>query len=286
MIHVDHIGEITRLKMGRSVLGRGWYYTAAFLVDGLLVDTGCAHTVGDLLEALERHGGVSTIVNTHSHEDHIAGNAALKRKFGATVLAHPLALPVLADPSLLDPVQLYRRIFWGLPEASRGQALGPWVETGRHRFQVIHTPGHSEDHVCLFEPQQGWLMTGDAFVGGQDRGLRPHIDIWQILASLELLASLEPGVMFAGSGSVYPRATEALRQKIAYLRRMGEQVRELHGQGWSSSRIRRAVLERESIMAYLTLGDFTGAHLVRSFLEHNPRTNPLEQRGTEVGVHG
>ena len=44
------------------------------------------------------------------------------------------------------------------PGPSRGQPIGEWVETDRYRFQVIHTPGHSPDHICLFEPEQGGCL--------------------------------------------------------------------------------------------------------------------------------
>ena len=44
-------------------------------------------------------------------------------------------------------------------------------------FQVIYTPGHSPDHICLFEHKHGWLFTGDLFVGGMDRALRVDYDV-------------------------------------------------------------------------------------------------------------
>ena len=45
--------------------------------------------------------------------------------------------------------------------------------------KVIHTPGHCSNHLCLYEPNKGWLFTGDLFVGGKDRALRAGNDIFK-----------------------------------------------------------------------------------------------------------
>ena len=67
-----------------------------------MVDTGCAHTHKELLKALEGRP-VERIVNTHTHEDHIGANGALQwQNPRLDILAHPLALPVLADGKIVD----------------------------------------------------------------------------------------------------------------------------------------------------------------------------------------
>ena len=63
---------------------------------------------------------VDQIVNTHSHEDHIGANAQVQALFRCPILAHPDALPILQNPRL-QPLQLYRRLFWGWPKPSAGE---------------------------------------------------------------------------------------------------------------------------------------------------------------------
>ncbi|MGO9572616.1 MAG: MBL fold metallo-hydrolase [Desulfomonilaceae bacterium] len=271
--------------MARTIAGRGLYFTSAYRVDDLMVDTGCAYTVGELLESLESLP-VRCVVNTHSHEDHIAGNAALQAKFGADVLAHPEALPILAQPSKrrLRPYQL---VMWGYSEPSDAKAIGDFVETERHRFEVIHTPGHSPDHICLYEPEQGWLFTGDLYVGGRDRALRLDYNIWQIIDSLKRLASLDVKVLFPGSGTTRVSPHEELLRKIEYLEETGERVLDLHRKGWSRRRIRRRLFGREMPIAYITLGHFSGRNLVRSYIEDRPsniKINPIPSRATSYSV--
>ncbi len=267
MIQIERIADappVIRFKMARKILGSEYYRTAAYWVDGVLIDTGCAHTAPQLVTALE-DWRVNVIVNTHSHEDHIGANASVQEMAGCPILAHAQALPILENPRL-QPLQLYRRIFWGWPLPSRGTAVGESVETERFCFQVIHTPGHSPDHICLFEPEQGWLFSGDAYVGGQDRALREGYDIHGVIASLKTLSELPVKIIFSGSGTVRAKGRQPLLEKIEYLEALGDRIRLLHQEGHSARRIRRRVLGSELWITYMTLGHFSGSNLVQSYL--------------------
>ena len=288
MIRVDSVEGTTvvRFRMARQVLGRSYYQTAAYWVDGLLIDTGCAHTAPQLTAALKSFR-VGQVVNTHSHEDHIGANAEVQEQFGCPILAHPEALPILQDPKL-QPLQLYRRIFWGWPEPSRGSAIGDEMETGAFRFQVIHTPGHSPDHICLFEPDQGWLFSGDAYIGGRDRALRQGYDIHGIIASLKKLAELPVGMICSGSGTVRTEGEQHLVKKIEYLEDLGEQIHRLCKEGLSARRIRRRLLGRDPTITFLTLGHFSGQRLVQSYLAGFEPQEPAqaEETGTRRDESG
>jgi glyoxylase-like metal-dependent hydrolase (beta-lactamase superfamily II) len=268
--------------LARELLGKPFYFTAAYWVDGLLIDTGCAHTARQLTSAL-KGWRVDRVVNTHSHEDHIGANAGVQEIFRCTVLAHPDALPILQNPKL-QPLHPYRRLFWGWPKPSRGEPIGEWVETEQYRFQVVHTPGHSPDHVCLFEPNQGWLFSGDAYVGGKDRALRQDYDIYGIIASLRKLADLPVKTIFSGSGSVRADAVEHLLEKVAYLEELGERIHSLRDQGLSPRRIRRRVFGREPTITYFTLGRFSGLRLVQSYLAGAPSPKATEEPKPDEAV--
>ena len=257
--------QIIKFRMARALAGRSIYFAAAYWIDGLLIDTGCAHTSRQLISSLKSLP-VQQIVNTHSHEDHIGANAQVYEMTRCDIWAHPDALPILANPRL-QKLQLYRRLLWGMPKPSHGAPIGDWVETKHYRFQVIPTPGHSPDHVCLFEPEQGWLFAGDAYIGGRDRSLRQGYDINSIVASLRKLTELPIDYIFAGSGSVRINGVDAIREKIDYLEELGEKIRSLHAQGLTARRIRRRVFGRELPIAYLTLGHFSSLHLVHSYLD-------------------
>ncbi len=264
LLLADQLGEVKRFRLARTLLGRGWYFTTAYLVDGLLIDTGCAHTADELIAALEGCS-IRQIVNTHSHEDHVGANAQLQARTGAPIAAHALALPFLEVPDKWN-LRPYQRLLWGLPSPSRGTLLERIVETERYQFRVIHTPGHSPDHVCLYEEREGWLFSGDTFIGGKDRSLRADYNILEIIDSLRILAGLEPETLFTGSGTVRSDARQEIVSKIAYLEELKRRVRALHAKGMSISVIAGRLFGRETLIAYITLGHFSARNLVKSFI--------------------
>ena len=92
---------------------------------------------------------IETIVNTHAHGDHTAGNAKLKDLTGARIIIHGLD----AD---------------GYPNADVRLSDEKTLKLGEISFEVIHTPGHTPGGICLHA--QGNLFTGDTlFVGDSGR---------------------------------------------------------------------------------------------------------------------
>jgi len=278
MIERQDYGDVVKLKMARDLPGPLRYYTSCYWVDGLLIDTGCAHCSREFQQAIASLT-VSRVVNTHCHEDHIGNNSTCQER-GTPIQTHAAALPYLADPRRLR-LHPYRHVFWGMPRPSQAAPIGDTVATDRYTFRVLPTPGHSPDHICLYEANQGWLFTGDAYVGGQDKALRQGFDIYAIIASLKLLASLPAACLFPASGSVVHEPTAALARKVEYLEETGDKVRRLHAQGLSPAQIRQALFGREMMIAYVTMGDFSGLNLVNSYLD-GLDPSPVPRPGARV----
>ncbi|MBN1318279.1 MAG: MBL fold metallo-hydrolase [Anaerolineales bacterium] len=267
MIKITLYDAVTRIDSARTVAGRGYYWATAYLVDGLLIDTGCAHTAGELAEALENEK-ISRIINTHSHEDHIGANCLLQERLNVELLAHPLALPVLEKPRERQPLQLYRRVFWGGPAPSIGKPVQDRqiIETEHFSFQVIYTPGHSPDHLCLYEQERGWLFSGDMFVGGRERALSADNDVWQNIESLKRAANLPLSKLFPGCARVRDNPNRDLLNKIEYLEETGNRVLELHRKGWSVGSIARSLFGGPMWIEFVTFGHFSRHSFIRSFL--------------------
>jgi len=268
MLKATSYNPITRFDLARTLAGRGRYWTTAYLVDGLLVDSGCAHSAPELLAYLHAKK-LTFLVNTHTHEDHIGANGPLQRiKDGPKILAHSLGIPVLAEPRERQLLHPYRRVMWGWPEPSQGEQVsdGELIRTQKFSFQVIYTPGHSPDHICLYEPERGWLFSGDLFVGGRDRALSANADIWGVIRSLKKIANLPLKVLFPGSARVRENPRGELQEKIAYLEEMGEKVLDLNARGWSVNAIARMMFGGPMPIEIITLGHFSRRNLVLSYL--------------------
>jgi glyoxylase-like metal-dependent hydrolase (beta-lactamase superfamily II) len=161
----------------------------------------------------------------------------------------------------------YRKAFWGWPKPSFAKPVtdDSILETEHHRFKVIYTPGHGQDHLCLYEPEQGWLFTGDLFVGGKERALVAGFDIWQIIASLKRIAGLPARRLFPGSAQVRENPREELESKINYLEDLGGRVLDLSHRGWGIRAITRAVCGPPMQVEFVTLGHFSRMNLILSY---------------------
>ncbi len=261
-------GGITQFVTARRFLGRVLYEAAAYHVDGLLVDTGIAHAEAALFRALERFP-IRTIVNTHSHEDHVGANALLQSSRDIPVFAHPLALPVLADPRLLALLP-YQKFLFGSPRASIGKPAPGTVSTGRHVFRVVELPGHAPDQIGLFEETRGWLFCGDAFIGGKDRVLRRDYDVREMIGTLRRLCRLPLTAMFTGTGSVVRDPVRRIERKLAALGETEGKIRTLKERGIPEREIARRLFPGDLPIRIVTTGHFSSLHLVRSFLAKPP----------------
>ena len=110
---------------------------------GLAAVVDPAWDIEKILE-LARKNGLRVIyaINTHHHPDHTSGNDEIVKATGTKIVAH---------------------------EASRNRKDvaakdGETLRLGSLELKLIHTPGHSPDHMCVLV--DGKLMTGDTlFVG-------------------------------------------------------------------------------------------------------------------------
>ena len=263
MIHSFTYGDVRYFQMARTLFGRVLYWTGVYLVDGLLVDSGPPNLARDV-RRLVGDLGVRQCVTTHHHEDHSGNHGLLARELRITPLAHASAVARLAEPEAQP--QLYRRVAWGARPPASVAPLGQELETPRFRFRVIHTPGHATDHVALFEPERGWLFSGDLYLAPRLRYLRADEDVYAMMDSLRRVLALDPRVLFCQHRGRVEQGAARLRDKLDFLVELGGRIRGLHGRGWGDAAIARALPGSDLFWRVWTGGDFSKRNFVRAFL--------------------
>jgi len=158
-------------------------------------------------------------------------------------------------------------LVWGCPHPSETGGLDSKIETRNFRFSVIPTPGHSDDHICLYEPNEGWLFSGDLFMSEQMRYLRRDEDVYSILDSLKKIASLPVKRMFCSFSGSIDRPLDAINKKIEYLEVLQQKVREGFHQGLSPREIQWKLLGRGDWMDFFTLGQISKKNLINAFIK-------------------
>jgi glyoxylase-like metal-dependent hydrolase (beta-lactamase superfamily II) len=154
-----------------------------------------------LIRYINKHQLIPTkILLTHSHWDHIADVACLKKTFTIPVYVHALDKPNLESPGT-DGLPCWISIE-GVADAYEIKE-GDEIKIGTLISKVIETPGHTPGGVCFYLPEKNTLLSGDTLFKGTIGNLsfataRPAL-MWD---SLKKLSHLPPETrVFPGHGS-------------------------------------------------------------------------------------
>jgi glyoxylase-like metal-dependent hydrolase (beta-lactamase superfamily II) len=143
----------------------------------VLIDTGCG--IGNIREAVEEVTDMPVMVlNTHAHNDHIAQNYQFDE---IAMLDHPWShdaqegLPnsemahLIAEGMLWKPLpEEFDPDNYVVPgfKVTRWLEDGEILDLGNRTLEVMHTPGHTPDSICLLDKEDRLLFTGDMFYTG------------------------------------------------------------------------------------------------------------------------
>lgn len=139
-------------------------------------------------EGMDGRGGhISHIVCTHSHPDHAPGAWPLRAMC-------PHAPEVLGLPS--QPTARARSAFTPTRALQNREHIAVYLPAGdgisalqNGALEVLHTPGHAANHVCLLLPSHGLLFSGDHILQGSTTVIDPPDgNMHHYLESLHLLA--------------------------------------------------------------------------------------------------
>ncbi|CAH1745970.1 MBL fold metallo-hydrolase [Thauera humireducens] len=158
-----------RLPDTVQVFERGWLSANnVLLFDGgeaTLVDSGYVTHAGQtvaLVGAALDGRRLGRLINTHSHSDHIGGNASVQRAFGCTITV-PAGMAQAVrhwDEAalLLSTAAQHGERF----EADATLAPGDRFVAGELEWQAIAAPGHDMDALAYYNAEHRILMSGDA----------------------------------------------------------------------------------------------------------------------------
>ena len=137
---------------------------------------------------------ITHVINTHSHPDHINGNARALELTGAALAAHPSA-PTRPDVPLTDAHDL---------------------RVGTLHLTFLHVPGHCPDHLVVHETTHRLLITGDLLFVGKVGGTATDEDARLEWDSLQRLLEWVPDEATVWPGHDYgarPSSTIDLEKK-------------------------------------------------------------------------
>jgi glyoxylase-like metal-dependent hydrolase (beta-lactamase superfamily II) len=220
-----------KLPLSVQVIERGWLSSNNILLfdgnEATLIDSGYAGHAAQTVELIKsalagRHplAKLVRLINTHSHSDHIGGNAALQREFGCEIL-----IPVGIEQHIRDWNEQALLLSLAAQRGDRFRHDGvvrpnDTLRMGGLDWQAHAAPGHDMDALVFHAPEAQLLISGDALwengfgiifgelLGqpGEGSGLAAT------RATLDMIAGLEVDTVIPGHGRPFGDVGAALER--------------------------------------------------------------------------
>ncbi len=222
---------------------RHWEETHCYLLNGsersLLIDTGLGiSNIYD--EVIKLTDKPVTAIATHIHWDHIGGHEyfpefyAHKDELNWLNGEFPLTMEQIIE-MVVDRCDLpegYDASKYEFYQGSPTRVLkdNDTIDIGDRSIQVLHTPGHSPGHMCLWEKERGYLFTGDLVYKDTLFAYFPSTDPKAYLNSLERVSLLPVRRLFPGHHSLDIKPEILIRMRDAF-RELQNKGKLHHGSG-------------------------------------------------------
>lgn len=276
----------------------------AYLVQGnplTLIDTG--PRTPEALDALQAGlaalhlslADIERVIISHAHADHYGLVGPVVAASGAEVWAHPLAQPLVEGWSAYAaarerfwlelllasgvlPAQAHKtaHLYLGMQEfithapVTRQLVDGDSLELADRTWRVVHCPGHADNLICLFQPQEKVLIGNDhllahissnAIVGppplGEEQRRRPLVDYW---TSLCRVYDLEVALVLTGHGDAVADTRSLIHSRFQfYERRLARLVDELRHGPQTVQQLAEALFRKlDAVDTFLAMSEVLG----------------------------
>ncbi|CEG24158.1 Hydroxyacylglutathione hydrolase [Planococcus massiliensis] len=199
---------------------------------------------------------IETILITHYHPDHFGyagglqaktgaqlrmseidaelGNVSWKPEFMDTMPNHYSAsgVPRETAEKMMQNTADFQPLVKPLPKVNRFLAEGEQVQIGRYKYDVIHTPGHSDGMVCFYNKEKNVLFSADHILPN----ITPNISYWfhgqanplaSYLASLEKIKELNADFVIPSHGSPFYGANARIEELMKHHQERLDETKEM-----------------------------------------------------------
>jgi alkyl sulfatase BDS1-like metallo-beta-lactamase superfamily hydrolase len=246
----------------------------------VIIDTSLAAGAAAHKQALTavNSSPVRAIILTHAHADH-TGGIALWKQADTQVIAHRLYPEFIEYTNRLSGyfARMNAAQFGGgLPlkpgagaAASAAAAVQPDVlfddahtlDIGGTRFEILHTPGETPDHLTVWVPSLRAAFVGDNFYTSFPnmytlRGTRPR---WALdyVASIDRVLALDPDIVLPSHGDPI-RGRDDIRRQLGRYRDAIQYVHDATVKGMNEGKDVTTLMREITLPAHLQIGESYG----------------------------
>lgn len=207
-----------------------------------------------ILGALGPDERVSHILVTHTHSDHTAAVPALVERTGAPTVGFGPHGPV-PDGDVLGKItfdefisseeqEVFDSEYADLPDELKREGAdtefvpdivvgdGDVIEGGTWSMDVVHTPGHTSNHICFGLREEKVLFTGDHVMGWATSVISPPDgDLFEYMASLRKLLDRDDVRYWPTHGPAIEQPQSYVESFIAHRTGRENQILDRLGEG-------------------------------------------------------
>ena len=227
------------------------------------VDSGFRETAGEMIKSITEELGegvvIEKLVITHLHYDHYGGTNEIAKRFNPEVLCHEKEKEVagilerimrsesrdilsnymnIPGYILEKIIEIVNKEISNLPKIDNNLYDGMVISSTIGKWRIVHTPGHTPGHVCLFNEENRILISGDHLLPEETSNvayypLDDYNPLLLYLKSLRLVEKMNPLLILPSHGEVFTdaskRVDELFRHHRTRLREVFEGIRKGEG---------------------------------------------------------
>jgi endoribonuclease LACTB2 len=156
----------------------------------------------------EENTMISKIIATHWHLDHVGSISDLLKK----------------NNLVTDDCEV-----WKFPRNQEKEDMGfhelknmQEIEIDGIKLKIFHTPGHTTDHIILYDEASQSVFSGDTILG---EGTAVFEDLFDYMKSLDLILKLKPKTIYPAHGDVID--DNAVRRIELYIKHRNEREKQI-----------------------------------------------------------
>jgi glyoxylase-like metal-dependent hydrolase (beta-lactamase superfamily II) len=166
------------------------------------------------------------VLNSHTHHDHVGGNWQFDTVYGMDTAFTRANARGARDEAQAEVAP--GEVCGELPKGFDRNAYStkPWkiasfkhdgdrIDLGGRVLEIVATPGHSPDAICLLDREHGLLFTGDTYYPAPIWLFAPGTDLAAYDASVRRLAALAPRVRTVLGAHNLPVASPSVLGRLA-----------------------------------------------------------------------
>ncbi len=235
-----------------------------FQVDDVLVDTG-PYSMKNEVRTIFKELQIQRVIHTHHHEDHTGNSSWIERFYSIPQWIHPLGVNKCNQSTKLP---FYRAMFWHNRPAFHPKPLQEDVfETEHHSFQIVHTPGHAQDHIVLIDEEKGICFSGDLYLFHSPTSNFSFESVPELIRSINKTLEYSFKEVYCSHQGYLKHGRELLEKKRDYLLHLQESVTKAYMDGKTPKEIRKHLLPKNKLFQYISFFENSPSHTVKSIIK-------------------